>query len=336
MAKKKSFTIGASLQQALGDTVIAAKNHSGDLHVEVIPLRKIELDPDNPREIMLTLNDLQEGFSAQDDCYEQKQAELAALQTLAHSIKEQGVINPILVYKQGEKYRLIAGERRTLASCIAKKEDIQAKVIDKKPDPLKLSLLQWIENIERTDLSLGERLRNLEKMLAAYAAAKKISVNDITATELCQLLGCSLQHAVNYKNVLEATPNLYTLIQNNQIRNLEKAAYIAKAPLLRQDTLITACLAGSTLKSLKQLANAKDQVTVSAPIQAQLGRGRQATRVNFGSTNSMQIARLVINALLDHAEGQHLRQQLGKVEWLDYKSISTAFQRLIKLLEHDK
>ena len=62
MAKKKSFAIGSSLTQALTDTVSAAKSHSGELHVEIIPLRKIELDPDNPRDLVLSFSGLSEGL----------------------------------------------------------------------------------------------------------------------------------------------------------------------------------------------------------------------------------------------------------------------------------
>ena len=89
-----------------------------------------------------------------------------------------------MVYKHGEKYRLIAGERRTLASILAGKADIQAKILDARPDELKISLLQWIENIERKDLSLWERLNNLEKIVHAYAESKNIPPNQVSITEL--------------------------------------------------------------------------------------------------------------------------------------------------------
>jgi len=52
---------------------------------------------------------------------------------------------------------------------LAGKQDIQAKVLDKQTEPTQNSgLLQWIENIEREDLSLWEPLRNLEKINHAY------------------------------------------------------------------------------------------------------------------------------------------------------------------------
>ena len=73
-----------------------------------------------------------------------------SIKELSDSIKEQGVLTPLLVRRNGDGFELIAGERRTLASILAGKEDIPAKILTVKPSSLKISLLQWIENIERT------------------------------------------------------------------------------------------------------------------------------------------------------------------------------------------
>src|SRR3990167_1368046 len=121
MAKKKVFSIGNALSQGLEDTIESAQNYSGELRIDIIPIRKIELDPANPRNLALTLDDVQNGISDLDSSKDRKAEELDSLQSIANSIRTQGIINPILVYKHGEKYRLIAGERRTLASILADK-----------------------------------------------------------------------------------------------------------------------------------------------------------------------------------------------------------------------
>lgn len=48
MAKRKVFSIGSSLSEGLERTIAAAHNYSRDLRVDVIPLNKIETDPENP------------------------------------------------------------------------------------------------------------------------------------------------------------------------------------------------------------------------------------------------------------------------------------------------
>jgi ParB family chromosome partitioning protein len=140
MAKKKVFNIGSALSSGLSETIKAAHNYSGELRVDVIPIKKIEVDPDNPRDLLIALEDLYLGISPSDTNFARKTNEQESLETLALSIKEQGIINPIIVYKHGEKYRLIAGERRTLASIMAGKVDIQAKILETKPSELKISI----------------------------------------------------------------------------------------------------------------------------------------------------------------------------------------------------
>ena len=69
---KKSFKIKGNLAEALDDTVNSAKNNAGELHIEIIPLRKIELDPDNPRDLALSFDDLYTGLSNNTNLFERK------------------------------------------------------------------------------------------------------------------------------------------------------------------------------------------------------------------------------------------------------------------------
>ena len=204
MAKKKVFQISEALTEGLEETITAAHNYSGELRIDVISIKRIEVDPENPRDLAINTDDLYRGLSESDPDYIRKSEELSSLQTIANSIRDQGIINPIVVYKYGDKYRLVAGERRTLASILAGRQDIQAKILDTKPNELKIRLLQWIENVERSDLTLWERLRNLEKIAVTYATKKNISTEQVTITELSNLIGCSKPHAMNYKAVLMA------------------------------------------------------------------------------------------------------------------------------------
>lgn len=333
MAKKKSFSISNALMQGLEQTVMAAQNYSGELRIEVIPLKKLETDPDNPRDLALNFDDLHLGLAKDDKHYQRKIQEKDTLQTIAHSIKTQGIINPIVVYKHGEKYRLIAGERRALASIIAGKEDIQANVVEKKPEPLKLSLLQWIENIEREDLTLWERLRNLEKIIAAYAQENKKPPTEITPTDLSRLLGCSLPLAMNYVVVLNASAALKTLIQENSIKNLEKAAAIAKAPLIMQSQMMNSCLAGATLKQLKAIITDFEKKTAAATIKQSDSRGRKSSQINLGSTRNTKLAKSMFNALLEHQHAHTLKHEFAALNWEDYKAVTHAFRKLINHLE---
>lgn len=325
MAKKKVFNIGNALTEGLEDTITAAHTYSGELRVDIIPLKKIEVDPTNPRDLLLTFNDLYYGLEETDADYQRKLDEKMSLMTLSHSIREQGIINPILVYKFGDVYRLIAGERRTLASILAGKTDIQAKILDAKPNDFKISLLQWIENIERSDLTLWERLQNLEKIVNA----KKGQGNSITVTELSEILGCSKPHAMNYRAVLLADEQIKLLIQTNQIRNLEKAALLANIESTPLKALATeACLKGAPLKKLKVIADMK----ISQSSQPNR-RGRQASAVQLGKTKNMNAAKALINAVLNDSTIPDLSHHTMNTDWNNFQSVSETFTRLLKNLE---
>lgn len=329
MAKKKVFSIGTALAQGLEETIESAQNYTGELRVDVIPLKKIELDPDNPRDLAINFNDAYNGLSTLDEDYVRKSTELESLQSIVHSIKTQGIINPVTVYKFGEKYRLIAGERRTLASILAGKTDIQAKILDSKPDELKISLLQWIENMERSDLSLWERLKNLEKIITAKT--KNIaSDNALTMTELSHLIGCSKPHAMHYLAVLQADDQIKKLIQDNKIRNLEKAALIAEIKSIdSRESAIQACLNGATLKQLKAFAEYDQPKTFTyQPVER---RGRQTTQIALGTTKNINVVRAIIDALV--AGLPSMQAEYQAIDWQNRRSVSDAFKRILKKLE---
>jgi ParB family chromosome partitioning protein len=323
---RKTFKIRGNLAEALDDTVSSAKNNAGELHIEVIPLRKIELDPENPRDFILSFDDLYNGLTGTESQQKRKLSEKDSLASMTKSIREQGVINPVVVYKHGDLYRLIAGERRTLSSILASKTDIPAKILTAKPDQLKLSLIQWIENIEREDLSLWERLRNLEKILVAFMKSKSKSIKDVTATDLSQLLGCSLQQGVNYRHLLSASEVLRQHIQSGMIKSIEKAAVIAKSPEAKQPELIQACLDGNTLSEMKKRAKESSQ-----PKKETINITPVA-KINFGSTTSTKAAKTILESVLSNKALNPYTKELN-IAWDDHKSITSAFRQLLKSLE---
>lgn len=326
---KKSFKIKADLAEALSETINSATNNVGELHIEIVPLRKITLDSDNPRTLSLTFKDVYQEISKDDPLFDQKITEQKSLNSLAKSIKEQGVLNPIIVYKNDNEYQLVAGERRTLASILAKKQDIPARILTSKPDKLKLSLLQWIENIEREDLTLWERMRNLEKIVTAYAEAKNKAPEEISPTEISKLTSCSLQQGVNYRLLLNASNKIKANIQKGHIKNIEKVALIVKSDVEIQETLLQAAINGTTLSKLKILSK-----EISEKTRKKIAKKKQnRKKIDFGSTNSINAAQIIIRTILEHKKFQHLDTEIGSICWNSEQSVTAAFKKLIKLLE---
>ena len=104
MSKKKRFGISEALTRGLSETIHVVENNLGVFRNVILPLSRIELDPDNPRKLAIDLNDVRHGIRPDDPFYQRKQDELEKLKELAHTIKSSGIINPIVVYKSAVKF----------------------------------------------------------------------------------------------------------------------------------------------------------------------------------------------------------------------------------------
>ena len=101
------------------------------------------------------------------------------LEGLSHSIRENGVIQPITVRPSDDsgRYQLIAGERRLRASALAGLTDIPCIVADM--DDCKSSLVALVENLQRCDLDFFEEASGIYNLIKTYGfsqeeAAKKL------------------------------------------------------------------------------------------------------------------------------------------------------------------
>lgn len=113
------------------------------------------------------------------------------LNELADSIRENGVLQPLLVRKKGEGYEIIAGERRYQASKIAGLEELP--VIVKEVDDQKMLELALIENLQRSDLNPIEEAKGYRKLIKASgmtqeALSKAVSKSRSSITNSLRLL----------------------------------------------------------------------------------------------------------------------------------------------------
>jgi len=114
------------------------------------------------------------------------------LQELAASIKEQGVIQPVIVHKTGTSYQLIAGERRWRASRLAGLKTIPALI--KEATKRELLEMALIENIQREDLNPIEAAEAYKRLqdefkLTQEELAKRVGKERSTVTNFLRLLG---------------------------------------------------------------------------------------------------------------------------------------------------
>ncbi|MBQ4874681.1 MAG: ParB/RepB/Spo0J family partition protein [Rickettsiaceae bacterium H1] len=128
---------------------------------------------------------------------------------LAISIKNNGVIQPIIVRKKtdSDKYEIIAGERRTKASKIAKLSEIPAIVLD--IDDKAALEISIIENVQRDDLSIIEEAEGYKNLIDEF---------DYSQDKVAKIVGKSRTHVTNCLRMLSLP---------NEIQNIVKKKYIS-------------------------------------------------------------------------------------------------------------
>ena len=181
------MALGRGLGELLGEVESAYENstRSNKSGVFKIEVTAIKANPNQPRKIFdeEKLNDLSE------------------------SIKEHGLLQPIIVIENEDStYTLVAGERRLRAHKLANIEKIKAIIID--TDEFKLRELALIENIQRDDLNIIE---------LAYCYAQLLNEHSITHEELSRKVFKSRTSITNTLRLLQLNSYVQQFLASDKI-----------------------------------------------------------------------------------------------------------------------
>ncbi len=321
MATKKRFTIAPDLASGLRNTIQSASTNQGQLHYDMMSVDVIETDPENPRKLSISKADIFNELNASDPDYEKKKADLEKLHELAESIKRVGVRNAIEVYKDGSIYRIISGERRYLATNLLGMKSIPAR-INSKPDEFNLRYMQWVENINRQDLSLSEKYNNLTLMAAAYGKANNAS---LTEKNLQELIGVSSIHAYRFFCLLKADTRIIDLVKSGKINNLKIV-----------QELVTMKDKSAAEQIIDWIELSKGEVTSLSKYKLIAGkRARMTHAISLGKVTNSGIAKHLINIVLADPRLSKYQAKFTNIDWSSAKSISKAFKALFKTIESE-
>jgi len=138
------------------------------------------------------------------------------LKQLSESIKEDGVLQPIVVRRSGEKFQLIMGERRLQAARLAGMPRVPVLVKNVKDvDSLRLAL---VENIQREDLNVIE---------IAYAYRALVGSFGLTQSDLAQLIGRDRSSVANTLRLLNLPQEVQDMIVGEQLTGGHARALLA-------------------------------------------------------------------------------------------------------------
>ena len=192
MTETRKKALGKGLEQLFSNEVINFDNFEKEIVDEgknsggivEIPLDEIRSNPYQPRVI----------FDSE------------ALEELANSIKEHGVIQPIIVKKGIKGFELVAGERRTRAARLAGLKNIPA--IIKEFNDVEMMEIALIENIERENLNPIEEAKAYENIL---------KINNITQEELAHKFSRSRSYITNMLGLLTLPDMVIKLVESKEL-----------------------------------------------------------------------------------------------------------------------
>ena len=151
-----------------------------------------------------------------------------ALEGLTNSIKERGIIQPIIVRSsqdQSDKYEIIAGERRWLAAQNAGLHEVPVVITE--ADDLKSLEFAIVENVQRHDLNAIEEAEGYQRLIDDFLYDQD---------KVAKFIGKSRSHISNCLRLLSLPDEVIVLIQNNKLSQghakvlvgLENAFFVAK------------------------------------------------------------------------------------------------------------
>jgi ParB family chromosome partitioning protein len=253
--------------------------------VRKLDLSKIVVNPDQPR----------------------KEFNKESLNELASSIKQHGVIQPIVVSPSGDEYRIVAGERRYRASKIAGLKNIPAIVRNHEElEELEISL---VENVQRVDLSPIEQAVSIVRLHDQFSMsfkdiAKKLGKAETTISNIVRLLQLP-------KPALEA-------LQNNEISEGHARAILALKTdeNLQKELLNKIITQGMTVREAESFVQSSKSVQKTKV--AKNYSNSEYVKSLLGSINSKQIKDKITIKENSSGKGSVVFKYSSKQELEDY------------------
>ena len=217
--------LGKGLKDLLGPTAAAAPTETEAGSLIEVDVSKIHPNRHQPRE----------RFDAQD------------LQDLAGSIKEHGILQPILVRRDGDGYEIVAGERRWRAAKQSGASTVPVVVRDAVDDG-QLMEMALVENVQRTDLNPIEKARGFRALQERLG---------LTQEDVARRIGKDRSTVANFLRLLDLPESVQDSVSRGTISMGHARALLSIAdPVLREEVHRRIPEEGLSVREVEQLASA--------------------------------------------------------------------------------
>ena len=212
------MALGRGLDALLGDSSLQAQT-GGSVS---LPIAQVEPGLNQPR----------------------KHFEEEALADLAESIRQHGMIQPLTVRRLASGYyQIIAGERRWRAARMAGLEEVPATIIE--ADDRKVMELGLIENLQREDLNPMEEAAGFRSLIETY---------HMTQEEAAQRVGKSRSAVTNALRLLNLTPSVAKLVEEDRLSAGHARALLPLSPALQEKAASAILAGGLSVRQTEALA----------------------------------------------------------------------------------
>lgn len=237
-----------------------------------------------------------------------KEFDMEQLAQLAKSIKEYGIIEPLIVrINDNDEFELIAGERRLRAAKMAGLDKVP--IILKDYDDDKVAQIALIENLQRSNLNVIEEANAYQLLLHKF---------NLKQEEVAQKVGKSRSHIANFVRLLNLAKEVQCLLQDNKLNmgqakpllaiedeklQVKLANLIIERELSarKAEALVKKVLAGdNVIEQIEQVKKAKMYLNdVQERLKQILGtnvnikQGKKKSRIEIEFYNDDDLARLV-------------------------------------------
>jgi len=201
MAVKRNG-LGKGIDSLIPDSGTSKNKKASTKKVEVKEvIKEVVKEVKVPADTMMKISDIEPNRDQP-----RKNFDKEALEELADSIKQFGIIQPIVVQKKEDYYEIIAGERRWRAAKLAKLKEVP--VIIKEFSPQEVMEIALIENIQRRDLNPIEEALAYKSLIDEY---------HLKQDELAKRVSKSRTAIANSMRLLKLTEEVQNMLVNNEI-----------------------------------------------------------------------------------------------------------------------
>ncbi|OGU24071.1 MAG: hypothetical protein A2580_00965 [Hydrogenophilales bacterium RIFOXYD1_FULL_62_11] len=286
---------------------------------ELLDVKRLDPDPTNARQIPAHFYEgrLEVDTSVDTDVERQEEI-LEGLRGLATGIEANGMPSPIVVRPTGDRYTIIMGHRRFLAHLLLGRKTIYSTIAPN----ANVKQLQFIENVQRSDLTLGERL---DATLGLLGELEIDPMDKPRATgALIEKVGLGKSLAYRWTTIINGPRELHDAMRDGVVASTMQAEQLAGMRIEELLPALDELMAGGG--AAVPGGSAPTTAPTSTPGPSPSRTKPVTASISLGRVHSPDVVKKIYTAVMGE-------DAATDVDWKNKKTVVAAFKSMLKKLE---